>query len=40
MFEPHYTIKPFTQSMLDLLTDENGNPLDDAAKRSYQNYGY
>lgn len=40
MFEPHYTLKPFTQTMLDLLTDENGNPLDDSAKKSYQNYGY
>lgn len=40
MFEPHYTLKPFTQSMLDLLTDENGNPLDDSAKKAYQNYGY
>lgn len=40
MFEPHYTLKPFAQSMLDLLTDENGNPLDDPAKKAYQNYGY
>lgn len=40
MFEPYYTFKPFSQNMLDLLTDENGQPLDEAAKKAYQNYGY
>lgn len=40
LFEPHYTLKPFQQAMLDLLTDENGQPLDAAAKEAYQNYGY
>lgn len=34
------TFKPFAQTMLDLLTDENGVLLDEAAKKAYQNYGY
>ena len=40
LFEPMYTLKPFAQSMLDMLTDENGVLLDEAAKKAYQNYGY
>lgn len=40
MFEPYFTFKPFAQTMLDLLTDENGVLLDEAAKKAYQNYGY
>ena len=32
--------KPFRQSLLDLLTDENGALLDASAKKAYQNYGY
>lgn len=40
LFKPYYTLRPFEQTMLDLLTDQNGNPLSDAAKKAYQNYGY
>jgi hypothetical protein len=36
-FEPRYTLKPFPQTIIDLLTDEKGNPIDGS---SYQNYGY
>lgn len=39
-FQPAYTLKPFAQTFLDLLTDENGAVLDDAGKKAYQNYGY
>ncbi|WP_321478720.1 RagB/SusD family nutrient uptake outer membrane protein [uncultured Bacteroides sp.] len=39
-FKPCYTFKPFAQTLLDLMTDEKANPLDDAAKKAYQNYGY
>lgn len=39
-FQPGYTLKPFMQNFLDMLTDENGQALDDAAKKAYQNYGY
>ena len=39
-FKPAYTLKPFRQSLLDLLTDENGALLDASAKKAYQNYGY
>lgn len=39
-FKPAYTLKPFKQSLLDLLTDENGVLLDASAKKAYQNYGY
>jgi starch-binding outer membrane protein, SusD/RagB family len=35
-----HTFKPWTQSFLDLLTDENGNALDATAKAAYQNPGY
>jgi hypothetical protein len=35
-----HTFKPWPQSFLDLLTDENGNALDAAAKVAYQNPGY
>ncbi len=35
-----YSFRPWPQSYLDVLTDENGNALDDAAKNAYQNYGY
>ena len=38
--QPYHTLKPFKQSTLDLYTDENGNLLDDAGKKAYQNYGY
>jgi len=39
-FKPQYTFKAFTQSMINMLTDESGALLDDAAKKAYQNYGY
>jgi starch-binding outer membrane protein, SusD/RagB family len=39
-FQNYMTFKPFPQTFLDMLTDENGTLLDDAAKASYQNYGY
>lgn len=39
-FKPAYTLKPFAQTLLDLLTDENGAVLNDAGKKAYQNYGY
>ncbi|NDW11452.1 RagB/SusD family nutrient uptake outer membrane protein [Bacteroides sp. 214] len=39
-FKPAYTLKPFRQSLLDLLTDENNTLLDADSKKAYQNYGY
>lgn len=39
-YKPMHTFKAFAQTVLNLLTDENGNMLDDAAKKAYQNYGY
>ncbi|MDR0572988.1 MAG: RagB/SusD family nutrient uptake outer membrane protein [Tannerella sp.] len=39
-YKPHYTLKPFAQSVIDLLTDENGKLLDETGKKAYQNYGY
>lgn len=39
-FQNYMTLKPFPQTFIDMLTDENGNLLDDAAKAAYQNYGY
>ena len=39
-FKPAYTFKPFPQTFIDMLTDENGVILDAAAKRKYQNPGY
>lgn len=36
LFKPFYTLKPFAQSVVDLLTDENGKPL----TGGYQNFGY
>ena len=35
-----YTFRPWPSAYLVLLTDENGKPLDDAAKAAYQNAGY
>jgi hypothetical protein len=35
-----HTFKPWPQSFLDVLTDENGNALDATAKAAYQNPGY
>jgi hypothetical protein len=35
-----HTFKPWPQSFLDVLTDEQGNALDAAAKAAYQNPGY
>lgn len=40
-FQNYHTLKPFPKTQfLDLLTDEKGVPLDQAAKAAYQNYGY
>ncbi|MDR1380630.1 MAG: RagB/SusD family nutrient uptake outer membrane protein, partial [Tannerella sp.] len=39
-YQPFHTLKPISQSVIDLLTDENGKPLDEQAKKTYQNYGY
>ena len=36
----HFTFRPWPINYLVLLTDENGNPLDDAARTAYQNPGY
>ena len=35
-----HTFKPWPQVYLDLLTDQNNQPLTDDAKKAYQNYGY
>ena len=35
-----HSFKPWTQSFLDLLTDEQGNALDPSSKAAYQNPGY
>ncbi|MCD8165689.1 MAG: RagB/SusD family nutrient uptake outer membrane protein [Bacteroides sp.] len=39
-FQGYHTLKPFPQSLIDLLTDEAGNTLDASARKAYQNYGY
>ena len=39
-FQPCYTLKPISQTIIDLLTDEKGNPLSSNARKAYQNYGY
>lgn len=39
-FRPYNTFKPFPQAFIDMLTDENGNLLDEATKAAYQNPGY
>lgn len=39
-FKPQYTLHPFPQTILDMLTDDNNNLLTDDAKKAYQNYGY
>lgn len=39
-FQNYMTLKPFPQSFIDMLTDESGALLDDAARKAYQNYGY
>jgi len=38
--ERKYTLKPWPQSFLDLLTDENNHALTTEAKAAYQNFGY
>ena len=38
--EPHMIWDPITIGFMNKLTDENGNPLDDAARAAYQNPGY
>ena len=39
-FKPWFTLKPFRQNIIDLLTDENGVLLTGEGKKAYQNYGY
>lgn len=39
-FQNYMTLKPFPQTFIDMLTDENGDLLDEDAKDAYQNYGY
>ena len=39
-FQNYMTLKPFSRTFIELLTDENGVLLDEAAKKAYQNYGY
>ena len=39
-FEPFHTFRPFPQTFLDMLTDENNVTLDPTAKQAYQNPGY
>ncbi|MDR1724740.1 MAG: RagB/SusD family nutrient uptake outer membrane protein [Tannerella sp.] len=39
-FANYHTFRPFPQTFLDMLTDENNVLLDDAAKAAYQNPGY
>lgn len=38
--ERKHTFRPWPQSFLELLTDEEGNALTTEAKAAYQNYGY
>jgi starch-binding outer membrane protein, SusD/RagB family len=40
LFQKFHTFKAWPQSFIDLLTDEQKNPLDAAAKAAYQNNGY
>lgn len=40
VFRPFNTFKPFPQNFIDMLTDEDGKLLDEAAKKEYQNPGY
>ncbi|WP_206365289.1 RagB/SusD family nutrient uptake outer membrane protein [Sphingobacterium corticibacterium] len=39
-FKATHTFKPFPQSFINMLTDENGTLLDAQAKKKYQNPGY
>lgn len=39
-FQNYMTLKPFSRTFMELLTDENGVLLDEVAKKAYQNYGY
>lgn len=39
-FQNYMTLKPFPQSFVDMLTDNNNVLLDATAKKAYQNYGY
>ncbi|HEX6181428.1 MAG TPA: RagB/SusD family nutrient uptake outer membrane protein [Chitinophagaceae bacterium] len=38
--QKHYTFRPWPNALLVALTDENGTPLDAAARAAYQNPGY
>jgi len=40
VFSSTNTFKPFPQTFIELLTDENNQPLTEAAKKKYQNPGY
>jgi starch-binding outer membrane protein, SusD/RagB family len=39
-YQPEYTFRPWPNAYLVLLTDENGQPLDEEARAAYQNPGY
>lgn len=39
-FQNYMTLKPLPQSLINMLTDEKNNLLDDQGKKEYQNYGY
>lgn len=39
-FKPAYTLRPFPETILDMLTDENNKLLTPEAKDAYQNNGY
>lgn len=39
-FRPAYTLKPWPQTFIDMLTDENNQPLSEESKKAYQNPGY
>lgn len=39
-FQKYHTFKSWPTAYLELLTDENNQPLDDASKAAYQNPGY
>ena len=39
-FQPYNTFKPFPQTFINMLTDENGKLLDAAGRAAYQNPGY
>lgn len=39
-YQEYHTFRPWPSNYLNLLTDENGDPLDEEARNAYQNPGY